>query len=76
MREQNIFLPLDELALVARQPRIFRFADFIERVAKVPQDMELVEQNGGVRRVRLRRFAERQPHVHDGKAQFGRVFLA
>src|SRR6267154_5981000 len=32
-------------------------------------DVELVEQNRGLRRMRLRRQAERFPHVHHGKAK-------
>jgi len=54
MRQQDVFLSLDELALVAREAGIFLLADFIERLAEMPQDMELVEQNVGIRRMSLR----------------------
>jgi hypothetical protein len=39
-------------------------------------DMELVEQNRGLRRLRLRRQPERLPHVHDGKADARTLALA
>ena len=43
MREQNIFLPFDELSFVTSNPGIVRFADLIEGVSKMTKDMELVE---------------------------------
>src|SRR5215207_5198429 len=39
-------------------------------------DMELVEQNRGLRRMRIGRQAERFPHVHDGKANARALPLA
>ena len=40
------------------------------------QDVELVEQNGGLRRMRLRRILEWLPHIHDGEPDFLLVFRA
>jgi hypothetical protein len=76
VRQQNVFLSFDELAFVTRQARVFGFADFIERFAEVPQHMELVEQNRSLRRVRVRRIAERLPHVHDRETYVLGVVLA
>lgn len=66
MGEQDVLLALDELSVVAiRQPFVLGLPDLIHRLAQLPQDMELVVENGGLRRVPLRRVAEGPPHVHD-----------
>lgn len=50
--------------ILARQPCILGIADFIERIAQMPHDVELVEQEGPLRRVGLRDHAEPLPRVH------------
>jgi hypothetical protein len=43
VRQQDIFLSLDELALRPRDAAIFGLADFIEGLAEMAKDVELVE---------------------------------
>src|SRR5665647_2396135 len=76
VRQQDILLPLDELALRPRDASIFGFADFIEGFAEMTKDVELIEQNGRLRRVAPRRMTKRLPHVHDRQTDFIRVSLA
>src|ERR1700686_2139835 len=66
-RQQRVFLTLDVAPLAALEPSILALANRIQGFAQMADDMELVEQNRGLRRIRLRRPAERFPHVHDGK---------
>src|SRR6516225_1830567 len=66
-RQQGVFLTLDVAPVAAGKAAIFALAHRIQGLAEMPHDMELVEQNRGLRRMRLRRLAERLPHVHDGK---------
>lgn len=54
VREQDVFLTLDEGALVTCNAGIFCLADFIEGLAEVTQNVELVEQDGGIRGMDLR----------------------
>src|SRR5271157_597899 len=67
-RQQGIFLALDVAALFPRQPRILLLAHMIERLAQMAHDVELVEQDRGLRRRRGGGVAKRLPHVHHGKA--------
>src|ERR1700688_1180935 len=76
VRQQDVLLPLDELALRSRDASIFGLADFIEGFAEMAKDMELVEQNSRLRRVTPRRMTKRLPHIHDRQAYLIRVFLA
>src|SRR5215471_8331545 len=66
-RQQGVFLALDVAPVTAGKAGIFALATPIQGLAQMPHDMELVEQDRGLRRMRLRRLAERLPHVHDGK---------
>src|ERR1700704_275494 len=68
-RQQGVFLALDVAPVAAGKPRVLALADRIQGFAQMAQDVELVEQNRGLRRMRLRRQAERFPHVHHGKAK-------
>ena len=45
MGEQHVFLPLDVSASLTGQPGVFTFADFVECLPQVTQDVELVEEN-------------------------------
>ena len=75
MRQQGVFLALDEAALLALEPGVLGLADLVERLAEVAQHVELVEQDGGLRGIRVRGVAKRLPHVHDGEANaFGLLF--
>src|SRR5438270_13870849 len=60
----TIFLALDIAPVAARQPGIFTLADPVQGVAQMAHDMELVEQNRRLRRMRIRRQPKRLPHVH------------
>src|SRR5271166_275508 len=75
-RQQGVFLALDVAPVAALQPRVLALADRIQSLAEMAHDMEFVEQNRGLRRMRLRRQAERLPHVHDGKANARTLALA
>src|SRR5215204_239310 len=67
-RQQGVFLPLDVAPVAAGKPRVLALADRIQGLAQMAYDMELVEQNRGLRRMRIGRQAERFPHVHHRKA--------
>src|SRR6516225_2841672 len=60
-RQQSVFLTLDVAPVAARQPGIFVLADRIQSLAEMAHDMELVEQDRGLRRMRGRRQAKRLP---------------
>ena len=66
MRQQCVLLTLDEAPVLARQAGALGLAHRVQRLAEMAQHMELVEQDGCLRRVlRLQgRVAERLPHVH------------
>jgi hypothetical protein len=55
---------LDVAPIAPRKPPIFALANLIQSLAQMPHDMELVEQNRGLRRMRRRRQPKRLPHVH------------
>jgi len=64
MRQQRVFLSLDELALLALKSRVLLLAHLVERLAQVSDHMELVEQNRCLRGVASRRITKGFPHVH------------
>jgi hypothetical protein len=75
VREERVLLALDEAALLAGKAGILALAYLVERVAQVAQDVELVEQDGGLRGIRGGDLAKRLPHVHHRQAEaFGLLF--
>src|ERR1035438_365521 len=75
MREQRVFLALDERAMLAAQACELVLAHLIERLPEMANDMELVEQNRRLRGVLSGRVAKRLPHVHHRQADpFGGLF--
>jgi hypothetical protein len=64
-RQQSIFLSLDVAPVLSRQPGIFASPDQVEGLAQMPQNMKLVEQNGGLGSILSGRFGESLPHIHD-----------
>src|SRR5207237_10843253 len=66
-REQRVFLTLDVAPIAPREPPIFALANVIQGLAQMSHDMELVEQNRGLRRMRCGRQPEWFPHVHHGE---------
>src|ERR1700720_499574 len=62
-RQQCVFLALDVAPTAPRKAPIFALANPIQGLAQMPHDMELVEQNRGLRRMRRRRQPKRLPHV-------------
>ncbi len=75
-RQQHIALAFDEAAIFARDALVLRAANDIERIAKMFDHVEPVEQDRGLWRVTLRRNAKRLPHVHHRKLDFPAVLLA
>src|SRR5947209_165171 len=69
-RQEVVLLPLDEPAVLPREPRVLPLADLIHGLPQVLEDMELVVDDPGLRGVALleRGIAEGLPHVHDGDA--------
>src|SRR6266849_4580232 len=67
--QQGVLLPLDEPALPAGHTRVLALAHLIEGVAQVAQDMELVEQDAGLRGLARRRDTEGFPHVHHRESE-------
>lgn len=62
------------IALAFNEPSLFLIdtfvlapPDLIQGVRQVPQDMELVEDYLGFRRMVVGRLPEGLPHIHDGK---------
>jgi hypothetical protein len=51
-RQQGVFLALDVTPIAACKPRVLAFADRIQGFAQMAHDVELVEQNRGLRRMR------------------------
>lgn len=74
--EQRVLLTLDEATVLAGQPGVLRFADLIESLAQVTYDVELVEQDRGLRRVGFGGVAKRLPHVHQGELDAAALRLA
>src|SRR5450756_2665113 len=64
-RQQRVFLTLDVAPLAALEPAILALANRIQGFAQMADDMELIEQNRRLRRMRIRRQSKRLPHVHD-----------
>ena len=75
-RQQRVFLPLDEAALLSRQARVLALSHLIESFAQVANDVELVEQDCGLRGVGIGGVAKRFPHVHHGEADSLAFLLA
>src|ERR1700730_6910543 len=75
-REQRVFLALDVAPLAILAPGILALANRIQGLPQMADDMELVEQNRRLWRMRIRRQAERLPHVHDGEANTRTLLLA
>src|SRR5712691_1521707 len=67
--EQGVLLPRDEPALPAGYPRVLALADLVEGLAQMAQDMELVEQDAGLRGLARRRDTEGFPHVHHRESE-------
>jgi len=70
--QQRVLLPLDEPALPPGHAGVLALADLIEGVAEMPQDVELVEQNAGLRGVARGGEPEGLPHVHHREPEPGR----
>ena len=70
--EQGVLLPFDEPALPPGHAGVLALADLIEGLAEMPQNVELVEQDAGLRGVARGRAPEGFPHVHDREADPGR----
>src|SRR5258705_7916276 len=68
-RQQGVFLALDVAPIAAGKPCVLALADRIQGFAQMAHDVELVEQNRGLRCMHLRRQAERLRHVHHSKAK-------
>src|SRR6202030_1317233 len=73
-RSSAAFLALDEAPTLAAEAGVFGLAHFVERLAEMAHDMELVEQDPRLRRFFLRDVAERLPHVHHGELDFAALF--
>src|SRR3984885_2230980 len=66
-RQQRVFLTLDEASFLAAETGVLGLAHLVERLAEMAQDVELVEQDRGLRRLFPGDVAERFPHVHYGE---------
>src|SRR5271163_1784874 len=63
-RQQRVLLALDEAPVLAADAGVFRLAHLVERLPEMTHDVELVEQDRGLRRHFHRHVPERLPHVH------------
>src|SRR6185312_6856255 len=69
-RQEVVLLPLDEATILSRESGVFPFANSVEGIVQVPQDVELVVEDLGVRGMArlVGRGAEGLPHVEDDQA--------
>ncbi len=74
--QQRVLLPLDEAPILAGQPRVFGFADLVQGVAQMTQDVEFVEHDRRLWRREPRGLAKRFPHVHQRQLDAATLFLA
>ena len=74
MREERIFLTLDELTIVAGQSGVFALSNFVQGLVQVPYDMELIIEDGSLRSFLTCGLFKRLPHVHDRKSYFTSFF--
>src|SRR5260370_56656 len=75
VRQERIFLSLDEATLLAGEACVLGIADLVERFAEVLHHVKLVKQDRRLRGVLVCGVAKRLPHVHDGEANaFGLLF--
>src|SRR5712691_9849324 len=68
VRKEGVFLPLDEAAILSGEARVLALADQVEGHPEVAEDVELVEEDAGLRRMVAGRGAKGFPHVHHGHA--------
>lgn len=73
-RQECVFLPLDEAAILPREPGVLALADLVQGLVEVLDDVELVVEDAGLWRVRPRGVGKRLPHVHDGEPDFPALF--
>src|SRR3954453_14607037 len=68
--QQCIFLALDELPVLPREPGVLALSHLVQCLVQVLQDVELVVKDAGLRRVPCLQggVAKRLPHVHHGQA--------
>jgi hypothetical protein len=64
VRQQRVFLALDDAAILATQPRVLALSDLIQGLSEMAHDVELVEQDAGLRSVAVGGVAKGLPHVH------------
>src|SRR5215471_221670 len=67
-RQERVPLPLDETSIFAHQPPRLAFSNLIQRLAQMAHHMELVVQNGRLRRTGFSGTAKWLPHVHHRQA--------
>ena len=67
MREQGVLLALDVASTFAAEPPVLALSYLVERFSQVAQDVELVEQDRRLRRVRASRVAKRLSHIRSCK---------
>src|ERR1039458_2538370 len=68
VRQQGVFLSLDEATFVARQSCVLGATHFIQRIIQMAYDVKLVEQDRRLRRLVGCRVAKRVPHIHHREA--------
>src|SRR5208283_1232075 len=68
VRQERVFLPLDETTLLALEACVLSLANLVECLAEVLHHVELIEQDGRLGGVLVRGVAKRLPHIHDGEA--------
>ena len=63
--KQRVFLSLDKLAALAREPGILALAHLVQRVPQMAHHMELVEEDAGFGNMLQSAVTKGFPHVHD-----------
>jgi hypothetical protein len=73
--EEVVPLPFDEAAVGTSDTLVLAATNIIHGGTQMGEDVELVVDDGGVRRVPFGRGAERLPHVHGGVTDLLRLLL-
>src|SRR5262249_21715654 len=63
--KKRIFLAFDEFAFLPVKPGVFLLSHLVERLSQMSQNVELIEENGCLGSLLVRRIAEWLPHIHD-----------
>ncbi|HUL00334.1 MAG TPA: hypothetical protein VLX29_05695 [Nitrospirota bacterium] len=74
MGEQRITLTFHETTIFASKSGVFVLSNLVQGLIKMPEDMELIVQDGCLGSFLAYGFFKRLPHVYDRKSYFTGLF--